>query len=78
MPKTLEDLGQSVFCQHYRCALERKRPRTLAQFPETVALQIPRQQLRMEHSEWVSGVEAESFEHKMGPSNSEVGHSTRC
>ena len=55
MPTTLEDLGQSVLCQHHRCASGRKRPRTLVHFPETVALQTPRQQPRMEHSEWVSG-----------------------
>ena len=61
MPTTLEDLGQSVLCQHHRCASERKRTRTLVLFQETVALQTPRQQPRMEHSEWVSGVEAESL-----------------
>ena len=39
MRTIFEDLGQSVFCQHQRCASGRKRPRTSLIVPETAALQ---------------------------------------
>ena len=65
-PKILEDLGQ--FLSNIIVLFRKKTPK----FPETAALQISCQQLRGEHSEQVSGVETENFEHKMGPTNSKI------
>ena len=62
--KTLEDLGQ--LCSNNCFVLEENA-------------QIPRNSSSTKTvSEEVSRVETENFEHKMGPTNREVGHNRRC
>ena len=66
----LEDLDQSVLCQYYRCASGRKRPRTSVRFPETVALQTPRQLPRMRTDRY--------FQSNLGTSNQSLYDDERC
>ena len=70
--KILEDLGEPF--SNIIVFFRKKTPKVTG----TVVLQNPCQQLRKDHSEGVTRVETENFVHKMGPTNREVGHNTRC